>query len=61
MRLKHIEIPLRFLQALPDGIKSILRHIKEFLVVEQLYCTKHHSLITNSVHSHGKTWSRRSS
>ena len=38
MQLKHTEIPLRFLQQLPEGIKYIHRHGKEFLVVEQLYC-----------------------
>jgi hypothetical protein len=54
MQLKHTVIPLRFLQQLPEGIKYIHRHGKEFLVVEQLYCPKHHSLIADSVHIHGE-------
>ena len=54
MQLKHTEIPLRFLQQLPEGIKYIHRHGKEFLVVEQLYCPKRHSLIADNVHIHGE-------
>ena len=54
MQLKHTEIPLRFLQHLPEGIKYIHRHGKEFLVVEQLSCPKHHSLIADNVQIHGE-------
>jgi len=54
MQLKHTEIPLRFLQQLPERIKYIHRHGKAFLVFEQLYCPKHHSLVADNVHIHGE-------
>ncbi len=54
MQLVHKEIPYRFLQHLPEGIKFIHKHGKEFLVVEELYCPNHHSLIAESVCIHGQ-------
>jgi len=37
---------------LPDGLKFIHRHGKEFLVVEELFCSSGHSLIEESVRIH---------
>ena len=54
MELKHTEIPQRFLKDIPEGIKYIHRHGKEFLVIEELFCPKHHSLIDGSVCIHGE-------
>ena len=37
---------------LPDGLKFIHRHGKEFLVVEELYCPNGHSLMAERVRIH---------
>jgi hypothetical protein len=52
MQLIHKEVPREFLEALPDGLKFIHRHGKEFLVVEELYCPNGHSLMAERVRIH---------
>ena len=54
MKLTHTEIPLRFLSSLPEGIKLVNRHGKEFLVVERLFAPEGESLISTTVHIHGE-------
>jgi hypothetical protein len=49
MELMHNEIPREFLSALPDGIKYLVRHGKDFLVVEMVTCPNGHSLMSESV------------
>lgn len=52
MQLIHKEVPREFLEVLPDGLKFIHRHGKEFLVVEELTCSNGHSLMSHSVRIH---------
>jgi hypothetical protein len=52
MELRHTRIPVRFLEQLPDGLKYLHRHGKEYLVVERLVCPSGHSLMATSVHIH---------
>jgi hypothetical protein len=52
VELRHTKIPPRFLEHLPDGLKYLHRHGKEYLVVEQLQCSAGHSLMATSVHIH---------
>ena len=52
MQLIHRKIPREFLEMLPEGMKFIHRHGKEYLVVEELLCPKGHSLISPSVRIH---------
>jgi hypothetical protein len=52
MRLVHRSIPREFLEVLPEGVKFIHRHGKEFLVVEELLCPQGHSLMADSVRIH---------
>jgi hypothetical protein len=52
MELRHTRIPPRFLEHLPEGLKYVHRHGKEYLVVEQLVCPLGHSLMATSVHIH---------
>ncbi|RKX75840.1 MAG: hypothetical protein DRP87_13595 [Spirochaetes bacterium] len=54
MELIHNIIPLEFLNTLPEGIKFINKHGKEFLVIEELYCPKGHGLMVESVKIHGE-------
>ncbi|MEW5815932.1 MAG: hypothetical protein AB1798_11140 [Spirochaetota bacterium] len=54
MRLIHNQIPLEFLNTLPEGIKFINKHGKEFLVVEELYCPNGHNLMVETVKLHGE-------
>ncbi|MDR1933970.1 MAG: hypothetical protein LBQ57_14250 [Spirochaetales bacterium] len=54
MELVYNEIPREFLEVLPDGIKYIARHGKDFLVVESLCCPQGHSLMVDSVRIHGE-------
>lgn len=54
MKLVHRTVPRAFLEALPDGMKFIHRHGKEFLVVEELRCPAGHSLMCESVRIHGE-------
>ena len=52
MQLVHKKVPREFLEMLPDGLKFIHRHGKEFLVVEELSCPNGHSLMAESVRIH---------
>lgn len=52
MQLVHRKIPREFLKVLPEGMKFVHRHEEEFLVVEQLYCARGHSLMVDSVRIH---------
>jgi len=52
MQLIHRKIPREFLEMLPEGMKFIHRHGKEFLVVEELLCPNGHSLMVGSVRIH---------
>jgi hypothetical protein len=54
MELVHSEIPREFLDVLPDGIKYIVRHGKDFLVVENICCPNGHSLMVEKVRIHGE-------
>lgn len=54
MELRHTKLPVRFLEHLPEGLKYLHRHGKEYLVVEQLLCPRGHSLMASSVHIHGE-------
>jgi hypothetical protein len=54
MELIHNEIPLEFLHALPEGIKYVVRHGKDFLVVEEVTCPNGHSLMSENVRIHGE-------
>jgi hypothetical protein len=42
------------LTAIPEGIKFIKKHGKDFLVVEKIFCPKGHNLIVNTVCIHGE-------
>ncbi len=55
MQLIHRKIPAEFLDALPEGMKFIHRQGQEFLVVEELFCPKGHSLMADSVKIHGES------
>jgi hypothetical protein len=52
VELRHTKIPQRFVDQLPEGLKYLHRHGKEYLVVEQLYCAQGHSLMSQSVRIH---------
>ena len=54
MELVHTKIPREFLDRLPEGMKFIHRHGQEFLVVEEIFCSKGHSLMSDSVRIHGE-------
>ena len=54
MLLKHTEIPIRFLAALPEGVKLVNRHGKEYLVIEQLLGPSGESLVSEMVHIHNE-------
>ncbi|TVR03732.1 MAG: hypothetical protein EA403_06400 [Spirochaetaceae bacterium] len=54
MELQHREIPVEFLQRLPDGIKIVKRHGKEFMVVEQVLGPGGENLMSDAVHIHGE-------
>lgn len=54
MELIHRRIPQEFLERLPEGMKFIHRHGSEFLVVEEIFCPKGHSLMADSVRIHGE-------
>lgn len=52
MQLVHKKVPREFLELLPDGLKFIHKHEKEFLVVESLSCPNGHDLMSDSVRIH---------
>lgn len=54
MELIHNIIPLEFLNTLPEGIKFIAHHGKDFLVVEHVSCPKGHPLTVETVRIHGE-------
>ena len=54
MELKTPKIPEEFIETLPEGMKFVHKHGKEFLVVEEVYCPNGHSLIADSVRIHGE-------
>ncbi len=54
MKLEHFEIPIEFLRSIPEGMKLVKRHGREFLVVEAVTSPAGTSLITESVRIHGE-------
>lgn len=54
MELVHNQIPVEFLQALPEGMKVVKRHGHEFLVVESVTSRGGRPLVTESVRIHGE-------
>ena len=54
MRIISEKIPADYLHTLPEGIKFINRHGKEFFVIEELYCPKGHSIMSETVNIHGE-------
>ncbi|MFP4301507.1 MAG: hypothetical protein ACLFPW_10885 [Spirochaetaceae bacterium] len=54
MQLIHTEIPVDLLRNLPEGIKVLSRHGKEYLVVERLHSSKGESLMSETVRIHGE-------
>lgn len=54
MELIHNEIPLEFIRNLPEGVKLVVRHGREFLVVERLESRAGASLMADHVHVHGE-------
>lgn len=54
MKLVHQEIPVEFLRAMPEGLKLVTRHGREFLVVESAFSRNGTPLITESVRIHGE-------
>lgn len=54
MKLVHNEIPVEFLRSLPEGMKIVNRHGREFLVVESVFSPAGTALVTDSVRIHGE-------
>ncbi|MFO8064977.1 MAG: hypothetical protein ACQETQ_03330 [Spirochaetota bacterium] len=54
MQLKHTEIPVEFIQGLPDGMKLVTRHGKQFLVVDEVYGPNGEDLMSENVRIHGE-------
>ncbi len=54
MQLKHTRIPVELLVNLPEGLKLVRRHGKEFLVVERLQGPDGESLMSDTVRIHGE-------
>ena len=54
MRILNEKIPVTYLQMLPEGIKFINRHGKEFFVIEELFCPRGHSIMSQTVQIHGE-------
>lgn len=54
MELIHNEIPLEFVRHLPEGVKLVVRHGREFLVVERVESRSGESLMAHHVHIHGE-------
>ncbi|TFH05122.1 MAG: hypothetical protein E4H09_02495 [Spirochaetales bacterium] len=52
MKLIHRKVPQAFLEVLPEGLKFLHKHGKDYLVVEQLLCANGHSLMSPSVRIH---------
>lgn len=54
MQLKHTEIPVELLVNLPEGLKLVRRHGREFLVVESIEGFDGTSLMSETVKIHGE-------
>ncbi len=54
MELKHTAIPSEFITHLPEGMKLVNRHGKQFLVVEQALGPNGESLMSDAVRIHGE-------
>ncbi len=54
MKLTHTNIPVELLLDLPEGLKLVRRHGKEYLVVESLQGPDGVSLISETVRIHGE-------
>lgn len=54
MELSHKEIPVQFLNTLPEGIKLVKREGYPFLVLERIHDHQGKSLISNMVQIHGE-------
>jgi hypothetical protein len=55
MKIIRKEVPKEFLKTLPEGMKFIIKDGKEFLIIEELYCPKGHSLMDNTVRIQGQS------
>jgi hypothetical protein len=53
-KLIHTLIPPDILYSLPRGIKFINKNGREYLVIEELTCSKGHSLLSDAVKIHGE-------
>lgn len=54
MELKHTSIPTEFITHLPEGMKLVNRHGRQFLVVEEAYGPNGERLISEAVRIHGE-------
>lgn len=54
MNLVPKDIPVEFLQVMPEGVKMVRRHGHPFLVMERLEDAFGNSLMDDSVHIHGE-------
>ena len=54
MELKHTEIPAEFITHLPEGMKLVNRHGRQFLVVEQALGPNGENLMSEAVRIHGE-------
>lgn len=54
MQLTYRRVPLEFLSALPEGIRSVNKQGKDFLVVDRICCPRGHDLMDASVRIHGE-------
>ncbi len=54
MQLKPQKIPLDILHSLPEGIKFVSKHGRDFLIVDKICCPDGHNLIDSSVRIHGE-------
>ena len=54
MELKHTRIPVEFIQRLPEGMKLVTRHGKQFLVVDEVYGPDGENLMCENVRIHGE-------
>ncbi len=54
MELKHTEIPTEFITHLPEGMKLVNRHGRQFLVVEEALGPNGENLMSEAVRIHGE-------
>lgn len=54
MKLTYKKVPQEFLSLLPEGIKFVNKHGRDFLIIEKICCPRGHSLMVESVKIHGE-------